>query len=508
MIPAILGMVAAAGMMGFSTIQSMAPSASNAIGACLTDDITQAQQRVYRNNPSKELDPSVVTNARLRGLISHESYERALASNGINGNRADILLETSRNLLSIENLANSYYKGDITKDGYLNKGQRFGFKADELELFLVSFRSIPSAENLIINLWRGHITKEQYYKKMKAAGYEKDDADILVSAQYFLPSHEDLIRFQVRDVYNAGIVAKYGYDEEFPESIVPDANKIGMSKETMQKYWAAHWELPSPTQAYNMLQRLNPEVLKVVGDKYPKMGLQRQDIETDVDTIKELLKIADYPKYWRDRLVAISYDPVTRVDLRRIYQLGLCSDAFVVATLQEHGYSHDDATLLLNFYKDLKHGKDKQLSAGTLLKGYQYGYIKRAELVESLKELNYTEKDIEILIETQKAQLEEKDFKDLLTVWKAEYINGTLTEDDIRQRLTLRGITTKKADLIIKKFSLANRKTIKMPPLGDLKAFYKNGLMTESEFTQTLTDSGIPERFHKYYVSAVQQPET
>lgn len=507
MIPALLGMLAGGAMMGFGAIQGMAPSAGNAISACLTGKITHAQQQSLQRLPNKELDPGVLTHARLRNLISHASYEKALKHHGIDTNRADVLMEASRNLLTLENLANSLWKGDINHDGYIKKAVSLGFKADEAELFLVSYRSIPSAENLIITFWRGDITKETFYQRMKAQGYDKTDADILISAQYFLPSHEDLIRFQVRDVYNEHIVEKYGYAEEFPENIVPDAKKIGMSRETMAKYWKAHWELPSPTQAYNMLQRLHPEVLDVLGDKYPEMGLSRSDIETDVNTIKELLKIADYPKYWRDRLVAISYDPITRVDLRRIYQLGLCSKKFVVATMREHGYSQKDAELIAVFYEGLKQGKDKQLTASALLKGYQYGYVLRSELWERLRAMNYTDRDIQILIDTQKAQLDEKDFKDLLSVWQAEYVAGTLTEDTIRMRLGQRGLASKKIDLIIAKMKQANRKTIKMPPLADLKAFYKKGLFDEAMFRQALSDFGIPNRFHDYYVT-LNQPDT
>ena len=89
-----------------------------------------------------------------------------------------------------------------------------------------------------------------------------------------------------------------------------------MDKEVLQWYWRAHWELPSPTTGFEMLHRLHPDVLEVIGEKYKEMGLNPDDLKTDLDTLKELLKISDYPKYWRDRLAAISYSPLTRVDLR------------------------------------------------------------------------------------------------------------------------------------------------------------------------------------------------
>ena len=501
MLPALLGMIAGGAMMGLGAVQGMAPSAGGAIETILTPESTCAKQREFRASPTLELSADALTNARLKGLITHDAFKVGLARNGVSSGRADTLLEVSKNLLSLEELSTAYYKGDIDKKTYLKKCQRIGLDNNEAALYLTSTRSIPDALALITGLWRGKINTDTFYKKMLALGYTKEDANIVLQSQYYLPSHDDLIRFQVRDVYNKPIVEKYGYDEEFPESIKDDAAKIGMDVDTMRKYWRAHWELPSPTAGYMMLQRLDPEVLVQQGEKYREMGLDPNDLKTDVDTLKQLLKVADYPKYWRDRLVAISYDPITRVDLKRIYTMGLCSDEFVVNTMREHGYTKKDAELILNFYKETKHGSDKQLSTATLVKAWQYGRITRTELKTRLMELNYTDKDADIFIKAQEDVLDQKDFNDTIKLLQTQYALGNVTEDSIKQALSNEGLSDKKQRLILSKFEDARYKKQKVPAVKDLGTFFNKGIMDETAYREGLKAAGITAKYRDYYVT-------
>ena len=488
------------GLTGYGLISGAAPNGGGAIETMLTAKATAARQCVYKGYPSLELPTSILIEAKLKGVISDDYFFKAMAKNGINTTRANLMRETGLPLISIDELANSIYKQDLTYPNYIKKAARLGYNNSEADLLLKGKRSTLSPTDTLNSHWRGHLDRRHYYNKMYEAGYEEEDADLLELSQLFIPSHEDLIRFQVRDVYNDHIVEKYGYDEEFPENILPDAAKIGMSKEVMLGYWKAHWDLPSPTQAYNMVQRLNPEVLSVVGDKYTQMGLDKENLLTDIETLKELLKIADYPKYWRDRMAAISYDPITRVDLRRIYQLGLCSDKFVVATLQEHGYSYNDATLLLEFFKTLRMGKDKKLSEKNVIDSYNYGLKTKTETIQALLDMGYDTSEAEQKLELNKRLLADKDLKEDITSWTVDFTRGIVTEEVIKQRLTLAGVNDKKATVILNKMRAALKKKTKTPPLADLHKFYIKRLLDVDGYRAALKEYGLENKYIDLYV--------
>jgi hypothetical protein len=338
-----------------------------------------------------------------------------------------------------EELIEMKFRGLIDDDHFKEFMREYGFDEKTAENLFEIRKELLTAEELLSAKWRGIIDNKTYEKYMKVLGFNDEDIKRFEEIRKFYPSPSDLIRFAVRDVYNEQIVKKYGYDEEFPESIVEDVKKIGMDEKWIRAYWRAHWELPSPTQAYEMLQRLNPKVLQIRGDAYRKMGLNPEEIKTDLDTVRELLKIADYPKYWRDRLIAIAYNPLTRVDLRRIYTLGLINDDELLARSMELGYTEDDAKLLMEFFKKLKHERKFDLVLSNIEKAYKVGMIDKSEFKELLSQTGYTEDEIEFLISLIDYEKEEELKKDYLSVWYKKAFYGLITVDQFEQKLREEG---------------------------------------------------------------------
>src|SRR5439155_13478403 len=95
-----------------------------------------------------------------------------------------------------------------------------------------------------------------------------------------IPGPSDLIRFAVREGFTPAIVTLYRYNDDFPVEIIPWMQKQGFTGDVgiprppgidsqgrplppgnatwADLHWWAHWELPSPTQGYEMVHRLYP----------------------------------------------------------------------------------------------------------------------------------------------------------------------------------------------------------------------------------------------------------
>jgi len=184
-----------------------------------------------------------------------------------------------------------------------------------------------------------------------------------------IPGVSDLIHFQVREAFDERVSAKYGYDEEYPKELETWLGKQGLDYRLSewpnvqgqppltwgQIYWRAHWQTPSPTQAYQMLVLCRPDrARRVAADWakiFPGLGVKAEDIVVTPAEVRDLLKIADYPRFWRDRLMALTYSPLTqrylqqsRTDLvddpvplvERVQDLGfLPTEAQVIAQMIE-----------------------------------------------------------------------------------------------------------------------------------------------------------------------------
>jgi hypothetical protein len=138
-----------------------------------------------------------------------------------------------------------------------------------------------------------------------------------------VPSVSDMVRFATREAYEGGSELS-GTAAELPASFVADAKRQGLTERDAEHYWASHWHLPSPTQAYQMLHR------KLIGES----------------TLSELLRVSDYPPFWRDKLASIAYHVPDRVDLRRMLEHGVIDEARVHKGYLDLGYTEADAAIL------------------------------------------------------------------------------------------------------------------------------------------------------------------
>ena len=335
---------------------------------------------------------------------------------------------------------------------------------------------------------------------LKEAGYNDKEISILRELSWYYPSPTDFIRFAVREVFTEDKETQEALGAEFPEDIVKYAEKAGMRKDVLEWYWKAHWELPSPTQVYEMLHRLNPDVLEVRKEAYKEMGLDEEKLKTDLETVKFYLKQADYDKRWRERLLAISYNPLTRVDLRRVYELGLIDDKEVVARLMEVGYTKADAELLLNFYKSLKVGAEKDLTKSEILRLFRYGEITEEECLSMLMDLGYDETEANFIISLEIAKEAEDEIDDIIDTLTEKFVWGEITEKEFVEELDKLGIKATRRDKIVEKARRRKERMVRMPTKEDIIKWYNSKLIDEDKARELLSLIRIPTEYHDYYL--------
>lgn len=205
-------------------------------------------------------------------------------------------------------------------------------------------------------------------------GYNEEHEEILNDLYKYYPNAPDFVRFGVREVFKPDIVAKYGYDMDFPEEIKPHMAKAGLTEDVMGWYWRAHWELPS---FYNI------------------RDARHRDLITDKE-VDEWLMVNDYAPYWRDILKGIIFTPYTRVDIRRMYDMGVVDRDEVKRTYKDLGYDDIHAENLTRFTV-LNSDQTKDVLS-TYTKAYTKGILTEAELRDQMQVMEYSDKEIELRI--------------------------------------------------------------------------------------------------------------
>ena len=242
--------------------------------------------------------------------------------------------------------------------------------------------------------------------------------------------------------------------------------------------WYAHWELPSPTQGYDMVHMLYPDsrfgpspyVLKEDGT----IDKSKVFISEDLGL---LLKTADYPVFWRKRMEAISYPPLTRVDVRRMYDLGLISEQDVYHNYRAQGYDDRNAEMLMRFTV----AKERLDIRKEICQSWELGLITEEEGRATLKKSELPERDIESFMTKCKLDWNIKKTKDIVGRTRKAVIEGVIDTAEARGLLANIGIQGIKIEAYIADWSLQISFEERLPTLSMLTDWYVNGLISRDD---------------------------
>ena len=403
--------------------------------------------------------------------------------------------------LDIQILAYAEHTGKLGEDIINTNYASLGYNDKYKEVLFDFYKPKLSPTTLLEAEKRIEKLDYDITKALKQHGFNDKEISILRELSYAYPSPTDFIRFAVREVFTEDKETQEALSAEFPEDIVEHAERAGLKREHLEWYWKAHWDLPSPTQVYEMLHRLNPDVLKVRGSAYKEMGLDMSKLETTIETVKTFLKQADYDLRWRDRLVAISYAPLTRVDLRRIYELGLINEEELLARLMEVGYTKKDAELMVEFYKTFRQEEVRLWTKTEIRNLLYYGLVNESEAVVLLKRIGYTEEDAKTLVELWKAKLAEKDMREIQKYVRDAYALGEITRAEAEKRLRDVGLSEETINIVLDKEDARRLGSVKLPSASTVVKWLKAGIITEAEAKKILEEINVKKDYIEYYIA-------
>jgi len=126
----------------------------------------------------------------------------------------------------------------------------------------------------------------------------------------------------------------------------------------------------------------------------------------DQGTLQTLLKVSDIPAFWRDKLVKISYTPYTRVDVRRMFKLGILNREQVKQAYRDIGYDETKAENMTEFtvrYETASGASTVEeyeaLTRSIVIDAFKKGLLTRGETTTRLMGLGYAMEDINLLLE-------------------------------------------------------------------------------------------------------------
>jgi len=335
------------------------------------------------------------------------------------------------------------------------------------------------AENLAL-LHRGLITETEFSTRLNAAGVNASSVAEYLALGHNLPGPGDLIRMAVREGWNDQIAGRFGYDADLPPEFVENMKKQGFDPEWSRRWWRAHWELPGPTQARDMLHRTS----MTEGD------------------YALLLKTADYPAQWRQWMIETAYEPYTRVDIRRMFQVGVLKTyGELVRAHMDIGYDLEKAQKLSDFTV-LEYGETEREATKTeVLNAYGIGRLTQAETRVYLADMGYPDWVVETYITRVDLGRVNGLAKQQISHAKTMYVNGQMTRTDVYTALGKIPLTAAEIERYLDEWEIQRTAKITRPSRSDLLKFFLQNEVTEADFRTELRGWRLSDRYIEWYIA-------
>jgi hypothetical protein len=305
-----------------------------------------------------------------------------------------------------------------------------------------------------------------------------------------IPGTSDIIRFMLRDVADEQVVQTYGYDDEFEDKFTGRlkdwAAWQGVSEEAMRFFWRAHWEIPSATQLYEMLHRLRPD--------RPKMGGDYDHIDVTPEVVEAALKVNDLAPTWVEPIMAISYRPLTRVDVRRMACMGVLKGDGVTEAYRDLGYSKDDAKKLAEFTRLTNAGSTCAESIGLtrsqILNLYKSDGIDRDTASEWLQSLGYEAATVDSFLTGVERMRDAARRNAEVVALRKRFAMGDLTQRETVAELVSIGLAVDQAQNLAAHWDRLRRYKRKEGTVAQLCEWFQRGLMTIDTYQTRLLNLG------------------
>ena len=300
-----------------------------------------------------------------RGLLTESGFYNELARIGWDKDDRISMKEFTYLIPNAMLLTQGNLVQGINKERILTDISIADIHPNYAQTYLDAILTKPASIDLVNYMLRIDPKLTRLPTELQKIGIHPDYTDVYKTLAYPIPPVADIISMAVREAFTPAIAERFGQYEDFPPDFEKYAAMKGLTTEWARRYWAAHWSLPSPMQGFEMLHR----------------GI------IDKSDLFMLMKALDIMPFWRDKLMQMSYRRLTRVDVRRMYKIGVLSKAEVYEAYLKHGYETIDAKRMTEFTVQWALPAHASITRSDILTAYKNRMISRTEASDLLTDM-------------------------------------------------------------------------------------------------------------------------
>lgn len=446
-------------------------------------DISARDWPVWKWLGLQRLSTLDVQTLRRRNLISDSNLYSRLAKIGWSQEDRPLVAELgwltpNAMLMTQGDLQQGKTTADILKDISLaDINPKFA------QTYLDAVLTKPASSDIIAYELRKDPDLSNLPQRLRKIGIHPDYTDVYKTLAYPIPPVADIITMAVREAFTPDVAARFGQYENFPPDFEKYAAMRGLSKEWAERYWAAHWSLPSPQQGFEMLHR----------------GI------VNSSELFMLMKALDIMPFWREKLMQMSYRRLTRVDVRRMYKAGVLSEKEVYEAYLQHGYTPENARRMTDFTVQWATPQHASITRSDILTAYKRRMITRKEAAELLMDMGETYFHYEFMLKAvdykKDLELTDNKIKGIRNLYKTRVYDKNKTTDEL---LKLDLPTDEVDDLMQLWYYEVKAEPQKLWTTAQTLSFAKAGFITQLRAVDELKAIGYDDEHITVYMKSIE----
>ncbi len=428
-------------------------------------DIPDDEFQIWDFMSTLRLTEGEIQSLYVRGYMEQSDALLELRRQGYRDFDALAVLENAYSIPNATYLLQAALLRDMEGEDLKAEISKGGIHPDYAERYINAALAKPDPSDVIRFMLREDPSLSELEPRLKRLGVHPDYLDVFKTLAYPVPPIGDMITMAVREAFTPEIAARFGQYEDYPGDLTKYAAMNGISEEWTRRYWAAHWSLPSPQQGFAMYQR----------------GI------IDEDTLHLLLRALDIMPFWRDKLTQLAYNPLTRIDVRRMYYIGTLSQEEVEKAYRDAGYSPENARRLRDYVVRDTIRSQSGLSVTKIVTAYKSGLMTRQDAYNAIAGVGIRDDKISDILSRADIQLEWQRVKDAIAGIANEYKIEAITEQEARGRLAALRLDGQKIQTYIEKWNRDRKDEHKtLWTKTDVVSLFKKKLITQARAEQEL----------------------
>jgi len=368
--------------------------------------------------------------------------------------------------------------------------KRSGLSQSDIELLFISQYALYPLEMAFEMYRRGVLTEAQLDNRLSELGFTAERRRELKTLAVRLPSLQDIIRYLGKEAFEPDMIKLFGLMEDYPKMAEEWAAKQGLDKQWVQAEWVSHWR---DLGIEFMLSAVHRDLTLSDGTK------------VDFNFLDRYMSLIEIPPKLREIVFRTAYNPYTRVDVRRMYALGVLDEAAVFRAYKDLGYDEEHAKNLTTYTILDVEKEQKGLTRQDIESGLKEGDLTSYEATQFLIQIGYKEEFAQYLVYRAELARQRADRQTKIDYIKEHFVGNLIGESEARTALLSIGITVAKVNDYIDQWRVIILKNAKLPSKTDLDKMLRGGIINQDTYVQEMVKLGYNLTYIELYLKLIMK---